>query len=95
MEFVSVMRQNKIIVFGSYEQGGNESFLNVLQRIDIFDVEMILRIRLYTFYLIVFDKKVRAIPENADKLLTYFFASSLQRSSKLLKGESSTKHPIS
>lgn len=42
----------------------------------------------------VFERKVNAIPENADRLLTYFLANYLHNASKLLKGESRTKQPI-
>lgn len=42
----------------------------------------------------VFDKNVRAIPEKADNPVTYFWANYLHKTSRLLKGESSTRHPI-
>lgn len=37
----------------------------------------------YTFYFIVFDMKVRAIPENADNPLWYFLTNYLHSASKL------------
>jgi hypothetical protein len=48
-----------------------------------------------TFYLMVFDSRESAIPENAEILLTCFFANSLHNFYKLLKGESNTTPPIS
>ena len=47
-----------------------------------------------TFYFIVLDKRLNAIPENAESPVTYFCASYLQSTSKLENGESSTKQPI-
>ena len=49
----------------------------------------------YTFSLIVLAIKDKAIPENIEMIpFTYLFASSLQSSSRLLKGESQTIQAI-
>ena len=62
----------------------------------IFDIEIILgRKNVFTFYLIVLERKVKAIPEKVDNPPAYFFASSLHKTYKLEKGESKTKQAIS
>ena len=48
-----------------------------------------------TFSLIVDFKKDKAIPLKIDKPPPCFYASSFESFSRLEKGESSTKHPIS
>lgn len=94
VKFISVMGEDEVVVFGCDEEGRDIGIFDVFNRTDIFDIEGILSYTQFTFSLMVFDRKVRAIPEKAAMPLTYFFASYLQRSSRLENGESRTKQPI-
>ena len=62
--------------------------------VNCLNFKVILIIFKNTLSLIVFDRKVNAIPEKVDNPPTYFFANSLHKTYKLEKGESKTKQPI-
>ena len=86
---------DEIVIFAVDEECWNIGLFDVLSdRVQILNVKIVLHTNIFTFYLMVDLRKLRAIPLKIERPPPCFYASYFDSFYRLEKGESRTKHPI-
>jgi hypothetical protein len=96
VEVFGVLRDDEVVVFAVDEEGGDVGLLYVpANGVEGLDAELMLSEEPDTFSLMVDLRKLMAIPLKRESPPPCFSASYLDSFSRLEKGESNTRQPIS